>query len=208
MSEDAARARLQADVSRETFGRLEVYAAALVKWQKAINLVSPKTIPTLWSRHFLDSAQLFGLSDARDGLWLDIGSGGGFPGLVCAAIAKEKAPDMQFTFIESDVRKCSFLRSVALEMDLRISVLSARIEDVPPQNATVLSARALAPLVRLLGYADRHLAPNGTALFLKGATHRQEVEEALETWRMKVDSVPSQTADEAVILKIGDVRRA
>ena len=159
-------------------------------------------------RHFLDSAQVFALAPAKDGLWLDIGSGAGFPGLVCAAIAAEKAPDLRFTFIESDLRKGSFLRMVAAEMGLKIGVLTRRIEEAPPQNAAILSARALSSLTRLLDHAERHLAPGGTALFLKGATHRQEVEEALETWHMTVEPVPSQTADGAVILKIGDIRRA
>jgi len=208
MTEGEARDRLQATVSRETFSRLETYASALVKWQKTINLVSPSTLSDLWARHFLDSAQVFELSDEKRGLWLDIGSGGGFPGLVCAAMAKEKAPDMQFTFIESDLRKGSFLRTVAAEMGLKIAVLTRRIEDAPRQNAAILSARALAPLTRLLGFAEQHLATGGTALFLKGATHAKEVEQALEHWRMKIDLVSSQTADEAVILKIGDVRRA
>lgn len=208
MTEEDARSRLQSNVSRETFERLETYAAALVKWQKAINLVSPGTIPELWIRHFLDSAQVFDLSPAKDGLWLDIGSGAGFPGLVCAAIAAEKAPDLRFTFIESDLRKGSFLRTVAAQMGLKIGVLTRRIEEAPPQNATILSARALASLTKLLGHAERQLSPNGTGLFLKGATHGHEVEEALETWRMTMESIPSQTADGAVILKIGDIRRA
>ena len=208
MTEEEARARLQADVSRETFARLETYTRALDKWQKTINLISPATLSQIWVRHFLDSAQVFDLSEARDGLWLDIGSGGGFPGLVCAAIAAEKAPGLRFTLIESDLRKGSFLRSVAAEMGLKVGVLTRRIEEAPPQRANVVSARALASLTKLLGFADQHLAPNGTALFLKGATHAAEMEEALETWRMTVDPVASKTADDAVILKIGDVRRA
>ena len=208
MTEEEARARIAANVSRETFERLELYAAALVKWQKAINLVAPGTIPELWARHFLDSAKVFDLCPATEGLWLDIGSGAGFPGLVCAAIAAEKAPGLRFTFIESDLRKGSFLRTVAVEMGLKIGVLTRRIEEAPPQNAAVISARALASLTRLLGHAERHLSPDGTALFMKGATHGQEVEEALEAWAMTMDSVPSQTADGAVILKIGDIRRA
>ncbi|WP_071674257.1 16S rRNA (guanine(527)-N(7))-methyltransferase RsmG [Nioella nitratireducens] len=208
MTEDDARARLQASVSRETFDRLQTYADALVKWQKAINLVAPSTIPELWSRHFLDSAQVFDLCPVKEGLWLDIGSGAGFPGLVCAAVAAEQAPELRFTFIESDLRKGSFLRTVAAEMGLKVGVLTRRIEEAPPQGAAVLSARALASLGKLLGHAERHLSPNGTALFLKGATHAQEIEEALETWRMSVDSVSSQTAEGAVILKIGDIHRA
>ena len=207
MTEEEARARLEGSVSRETFAKLELYAAALVKWQKAINLVSPSTIPELWTRHFLDSAQVYDLCPSQEGHWVDIGSGAGFPGLVCAAIASEKAPCFRFTFIESDLRKGSFLRTVAMELGLKIGVLTRRIEESPPQNADVLSARALAPLGKLLGYAERHLAPDGTALFLKGATHSLEVKEALETWRMTMESVPSQTAAEAVVLKIGDLRR-
>jgi 16S rRNA (guanine527-N7)-methyltransferase len=208
MTEAEAKAWFQRNVSRETIERLEIFAAALAKWQKAINLVSGSTIPELWARHILDSAQIFNLSSATTGLWLDIGTGGGFPGLICSALAAESKPDMRFTFIESDLRKCSFLRSVAAEMGLKAGILTRRIEQTPPQNARVISARALASLTKLCGFAERHLAKDGTALFLKGATHNQEISEALETWTMKMDIIPSQTADGAVILKIGDIRSA
>ena len=208
MTEAEAIAWFQKNVSRETFNRLEIYAAALTKWQKAINLVSANTLPELWARHFLDSAQIYSHCNTTSGLWLDIGTGGGFPGLVCAAMAAEDKPDMRFTFVESDLRKCSFLRTAAAEMGLKVTILTRRIEEIPPQNAQVISARALASLEKLCGYADRHLAKGGTALFLKGATHAQEINEALEAWTMKMDIIPSQTADGAVILKIGDICRA
>jgi len=208
MTEAEAITWFRKNVSRETFERLEIYAAALTKWQKAINLVSAKTMPELWTRHFFDSAQIFGHCRAESGLWLDIGTGGGFPGLICAALAADEKPDIRFTFVESDLRKCSFLRSAAAEMGLKVGILTRRIEDAPPQNAQIISARALAPLTVLCGYADRHLAQDGTALFLKGATHGQEINQALETWTMKMEIIPSQTADGAVILKIGDIRRA
>ena len=208
MTEAEAKAWFQRNVSRETFDRMETYAAALAKWQKAINLVSDKTMPELWARHFLDSAQIFRHCHANSGLWLDIGTGGGFPGLVCAAMAADEKPELKFTFVESDLRKCSFLRTAATEMGLSVAILTRRIEDAPPQNAQVISARALAPLSKLCSYAERHLASDGTVLFLKGATHAREIEEALENWSMKLDIIPSQTADGAVILKIGDIRRA
>jgi len=208
MTEGDAKAWLQQNVSRETFERLEIFAAALAKWQRAINLVSGATLPELWARHFLDSAQIYRHSRETAGLWLDIGTGGGFPGLVCAALAADDRPTQRFTFIESDLRKCSFLRTVAVEMGLTVNILTRRIEDAPPQNADILSARALAPLTKLCDHAARHLAPDGVALFLKGATHAREIREALETWSMTLDIIPSQTAQGAVILKIGDIRRA
>ncbi len=208
MTEADARAQIHKIVSRETFERFETYAATLIKWQKAINLVSASSIPEIWSRHFLDSAQVFSLNTVESGLWLDIGSGAGFPGLICAAMAVETSPELRFTLIESDQRKCSFLRTAAQAMNLKVTVLPHRIEDAPSQNAQIVSARALAPLIKLCEYGEKHLAREGTALFLKGATHQQEINEALETWKMKIVSVPSQTANGAVILKIGEIGRA
>lgn len=208
MTDAEAKAWFARNVSRETTQRLEVYAAELLKWQKAINLVSASTLPDLWTRHFLDSAQVFEHAETLQGLWVDIGSGAGFPGLVCAAMAADSPPDLTFTFIESDLRKGSFLTSTAAKMGLKIRVLPQRIEEAPPQNADILSARALTSLSGLCAFAERHLAPGGTALFLKGATHAKEIEEALEAWTMKMDILPSQTAEGAVILKIGEISRA
>nr|WP_238475564.1 16S rRNA (guanine(527)-N(7))-methyltransferase RsmG [Rhodophyticola sp. CCM32] len=194
-----------ADVSRETAGRFDAYAAALIKWQKAINLVAPASLNHLWYRHFLDSAQVFPLRIKDQGLWLDIGSGGGFPGLICAILATEKSPDLRFTFIESDLRKCSFLREVARQTGLKISVLSRRIEDAPPQGANVISARALAPLTKLCTLAQPHLAPDGVCLFQKGESHQAELDAARAEWQMGMVQFDSQTADGAVIYRIGDL---
>ncbi|RMA42812.1 16S rRNA (guanine(527)-N(7))-methyltransferase RsmG [Rhodophyticola porphyridii] len=207
MTEAEAQGRLAADVSRETWDRLVTFAEALVKWQKAINLVAPGSLDALWQRHFLDSAQIFPLRQKESGLWLDIGSGGGFPGLVCAILAAEKAPELRFTFIESDLRKCSFLRDVARQTGVRISVLTRRIEDAPPQSAAIISARALAPLGRLCELAAPHLAPDGVCLFQKGANHATELDVARAEWHMKVTEVESQTAAGAVIYKIEELAR-
>ncbi|PIE15960.1 MAG: 16S rRNA (guanine(527)-N(7))-methyltransferase RsmG [Rhodobacterales bacterium] len=196
----------QVDVSRETLERLDTYAALLTKWNPAINLVAPSTLQHLWSRHFLDSAQVLGIApDAKK--WVDIGTGGGFPGLIVAILAAQTHPDLAVTCIESDLRKATFLRTVARETGVDVQVISNRIEQVEPLHADVLSARALAPLNKLLGFAERHLSPDGRALFLKGASYADEVKEALENWRFQADTYASKTDLNAVILTLGDISR-
>lgn len=197
-----------ADVSRETAARLSAYAGLLRKWNPAINLVARSTLDDLEARHIADSAQLFDLAppDARH--WVDLGSGGGFPGLVIAILAAGRPHGLRVTLIESDQRKAAFLRTVARELGLdNVSVLDTRIEDTPPQRADVLSARALAPLAALLAFTERHLAPGGTALFPKGARADEELDAALASWRFEVQKIPSGTDPQAVILKIGGIAR-
>jgi len=196
------------DVSRETKERLQIYADLLKKWNSAINLVAPSTLEGLWHRHFLDSAQIHKIAPQVLGHWCDLGSGGGFPGAVSAILALEHDPDRKTTCIESDQRKATFLRTVARETGANIVVLSERIEGALPQGADIVSARALAPLSKLLGYSKRHLSNDGTCLFLKGANYHPEVKEALENWQFALDTYPSKTNPDAVILKIGDLTRA
>lgn len=206
MSDERERFLAQVNVSRETLQRLDAYAALLQKWNPAINLVAPSTLNSLWERHFLDSAQILDL--ARPGAsWVDIGTGGGFPGLIIAILAAEKRQDLRVTCIESDLRKATFLRTVVRETGVNTSVISKRIEQVDPLGADILSARALAPLTKLLGFAERHLAADGQALFPKGATHATEVSEALENWQFQADTYASKTDPEAVILSLGEIRR-
>lgn len=195
------------DVSRETFERLEAYFSILKKWNPVINLVAKSTIENAWNRHFLDSAQVFALAPRESKSWLDIGSGGGFPGLVSAVLAAELAPDMEFTLVESDQRKAEFLRTVARDLNISVTVLAKRIEDIPPLNADVISARALAALPLLLSFAERHLAPAGLAIFQKGANVSGEIAESLETWRFTYEEYPSATGQDAVTLLIGDIGR-
>lgn len=195
------------DVSRETLERFQTYEKALLKWNPKINLVSKSTLEDLWERHFLDSAQVFDL--APNGThWADLGTGGGFPGVVVAILAAEKRPELKVTCVESDVRKATFLRTVLRETGVVGEVISERIEAIRPLEADVVSARALAPLRLLLQFAERHLKSGGVALFPKGADHEKELEEALETWSFQVDKTISQTNPEAVILKLGDIERA
>ena len=139
--------------------------------------------------------------------WVDLGSGGGFPGAVVAIIAREHRPDLRFTLIESDQRKAVFLRTVARETAIRFEVLAERIETVAAQNCDILSARALAGLDALLGFADRHMATSGTALFQKGASWEKEVRDAEKAWRFNLKPIESQTERAAAILKITGVSR-
>ena len=194
------------DVSRETIERLDVFVALLIKWNPKINLVSKRSLDDLWNRHFVDSAQLFDLMP-ESGPWLDIGSGGGFPGLVVAILKANQKNTQPVTLIESDQRKGAFLRTVARETGVACTVLSKRIETVEPQNAQVLSARALAELPELLQFAERHLASDGTALFPKGANWKKEVERARAQWSFDLVPITSWTEPEAAILQIKGVSR-
>lgn len=204
----SARDRIAQNVSRETLQRLDSYAALLKKWNPAINLVAGSTLGDLWSRHMLDSAQLVDLAPESARIWTDLGSGGGFPGLVVAILAAEKRPALEVALIESDLRKATFLRTVARETGLTVRVIPSRIEEAAPMGADVVSARALASLEKLLPLAERHLASGGIALFQKGATHRAEVAEALARWRFTVHNHASQTDPQAVVLRIGEIARA
>lgn len=199
--------RGQLDVSRETLERLTELEALLRKWNAAINLVSPQTLSQVWTRHFLDSAQLFGLADPTPSLWGDLGSGGGFPGLVIGILARERWPEMQLVLVESDKRKCAFLLAAIRALDLRASIRAERIEATAPLGAKVLSARALAALPQLLDFAERHLAEDGVALFPKGNRWREEVALAQQSWSFTVETHPSKTEADAVILKIRGVQR-
>lgn len=195
------------DVSRETMARLQAYASLLEKWNPKINLVAKSTLPSVWHRHIADSAQIWKLAPLGACTWLDIGSGAGFPGLVVAAIAAEKAPELQVILVESDRRKSVFLQTAARAMGLKAKVLTERIESLEPQNADILSARALAPLTQLLEYADKHLNEGGTCLFPKGAKAELELTEAASSWHISHKSFPSLTDPEAVILSIGERNR-
>ena len=194
-------------VSRETLTRLQAFENLVKRWTPAINLVSKSSVPHLWDRHMVDSAQLFWMSP-KAAHWVDLGSGGGFPGLVVAILAMDQASDMRVTLVESDLRKATFLRQAAQTLQLPVTVRSERIDQVPPLQADVLSARALAPLPDLLGYAERHLKPEGLAIFPKGAKHADEVAVARKQWAFSLESVQSQSDPAAAILKIRNLHRA
>ena len=163
------------DVSRETIDNLNLYVDILTKWNSTINLVSKESVKNVWNRHILDSGQLFKFVTHDLKKWLDIGSGAGFPGLVIAVLAKGRFPSLQMTLIESDKRKCVFLNEVVRELDLNVKTISKRIEDCPPQNADIISARALSQLEKLLSYFNFHGNFNCKGLFLKGKNAESEI---------------------------------
>jgi len=207
MSTSAAHLVAGLGVSRETFEALEAFAALVKRWNPAINLVSKSAVQKIWDRHIIDSAQLFAFCPRSASRWIDIGSGGGFPGLVIAILAKEALPDLRVTLVESDQRKATFLRQAVQSLGQTATVLSKRIEAVPPLEADVISARALAPLDKLLGLVVPHLCLDGAALFSKGARHADELKEARKAWRFGVTIHPSISDPAAAILEIRNINR-
>jgi 16S rRNA (guanine527-N7)-methyltransferase len=194
------------DVSRETFDKLSALCALVVRWTPAINLVSKSTATQIWDRHLLDSAQIFSLLPPEAKHWADLGSGGGFPGLVVSVLAAESAPDLRVTLVESDRRKSVFLSEAARTLGLKVHILTQRIDQIPALSADVISARALAALTTLCGFAERHLAPEGTAIFLKGANHVEEIAEAKKLWTFDAQIHQSKTDATAVVVEMKAIR--
>jgi 16S rRNA (guanine527-N7)-methyltransferase len=189
-------------VSRETLSRLEAYAALLTRWSARINLVGRDTLPDLWRRHILDSAQLRPLiSDATRNL-IDLGSGAGFPGLVLAILA---VPSVEL--VEADSRRCAFLREAARITEANVTIRPCRIEAVPPHPVDVVTARACAPLDRLLDLAQPFLAPDSVCLFPKGQRADEELTLARKRWTMRVSVEPSLSDRRGVILRLQQVVR-
>ncbi|MEL7211246.1 MAG: 16S rRNA (guanine(527)-N(7))-methyltransferase RsmG [Pseudomonadota bacterium] len=204
----AGKALAGVNVSRETTEALQEFSADLLKWTKRINLIAPSTHDDIWARHIEDSAQLWPLRSENSEKWCDIGSGGGLPGLVLAILSKGEGADTAFTFIESDTRKCAFLTTMIAKFALHATVKAQRIEDAAPVEADIVSARALAPLEKLLELATRHATPEGTFLLQKGAQFQNEIDAARDSWHFKYESIQSQTHPDAVVLKIKEVARA
>jgi 16S rRNA (guanine527-N7)-methyltransferase len=192
---------LGVDVSRETLDQLQALVDTLVRWQKAINLVGRTTIEDVWTRHVLDSAQLAPLIPTGAKSLADLGSGGGFPGLVLAALH----PDLDTTLIEVDARKAAFLGEAGRRMGLKKlpRIVIGRIEEVPAAKADVVTARALAPLGQLLVWAGRHRADTAICLFHKGKGWQVELTEATKDWDITCQPLSSKTDSDAVILRIG-----
>lgn len=218
-------------VSRETLDRLVTYETLLKRWQNTINLVAPSTVNHLWHRHFADSAQLWWVGQqtwtrpcepSPDGLpspsrgedqidhWLDIGSGAGFPGLVIAILAAEHGRT-RHTLIESDSRKAAFLREVARSTGVVVDILCTRIE-IPQTRVKVgevdcITARALAPLPRLVELAYPYFGPGTIGLFSKGREVSAEIEDAARAWTFKATIHPSVTDSSGSVLVLKSLTR-
>jgi 16S rRNA (guanine527-N7)-methyltransferase len=196
------------DVSRETVERLRIFSEVFRKWAKAVNLVAASTIDDLESRHIVDSLQIAKYAPEDATYWTDLGTGGGFPGLIVAAAQVESYPQRRFTLVESDQRKATFLREAARAMSLSVNVVTARIEHLAQQNADILSARALAPLEVLCEYAKTHLAPHGMAIFMKGGNYAKEVIMAKQAgWTFDLEYKASTTQAGSVIILMKNIVR-
>lgn len=225
------------DVSRETIERMKVYEALLRRWQQTMNLVGPATLDDIWHRHFADSAQLLFFAPAAR-IWLDLGSGAGFPGLIVAILLADKThrivsspqgragpPESggarlvpHVTLIESNARKCAFLGEVARQTGIAggqvagvaVDILSIRSENVPTQinlqAPDVVSARALAPVDRLLELATPHFASHTVGLFLKGRDATKELETAQRSWDFGVELVQSLTERDGRVVVVRSPR--
>jgi len=190
-------------VSRETLARLEAYLALLEGWSTRINLVGRQTRIDPWRRHILDSAQLLPLIPETAKSLVDLGSGAGFPGLVLAILGVRGV-----ALIEADSRKCAFLVEAARVTGARVKVHRTRIEAAPARPFDVVTARALAPLDRLIGLAQPFLAAHSLCLFLKGANAAAELTRARKGWTMSVSAIASRSDPRGVVLQLRDVARA
>ncbi len=184
-------------VSRETLARFDAYVALLERWQRRVNLVSAASLADVWRRHMLDSAQLRPHVPPSCRRLVDLGSGAGFPGLVLAILGVAGVE-----LIESGSRKCAFLAEAARATGAAVTIRHARIESLPEAPADVVTARALAPLPKLLDYTERFIGPGTQCLFLKGADVEKELTETTKYWKLRFTRIPSQSDPTGIILQI------
>ena len=196
-------------VSRETFERVSGYLDLLDRWRERINLIGPGEGRHLWRRHVLDSLQLVEQISSEDKSVADLGSGAGFPGLILACALAERS-GASVTLVEKSPRKSEFLRAAGKELGLPVSVLTIRLEDAPGALFDVVTARALAPLPKLLGFAASWLKPSGKALLMKGRDTAAELAEARTAWSFEISEQPSLSSPEGRVLRISSIepRRA
>jgi len=201
------RGLLELDVSRETLDALKYFEDLVVLWNPAINLISNSSVSDLWSRHIVDSAQLFLFTLPDEGLWLDVGSGGGFPGIVVSIVAKELAPSLRVVLVESDNRKCVFLRTVIRELGLSVKVINDRIENVKLDDVVYLSARALRNLNSLLSIVENNVSRETVCVFPKGRSYKKELVESQKNWKFDFNLIDSNTSEDSKVIVLKGLER-
>ena len=194
-------------VSRETYEKFEVFNETLIKWQKSINLVSNSSVKHIWTRHFLDSAQLYNFTKDVHGNILDMGSGAGFPGIILAMMGNEN-----INVVESDQRKCTFMREVARLSNTNLEIHNCRIEELQFINPDLVISRALAPLKKLIEYVENHIYKNKLSikkipnmLFLKGKLYNEELIELKKIRNFEFKVYPSITDEYGKIIFINNL---
>lgn len=195
------------NVSRETLARLKLFLGLLEDWNQRHNLVSRRSLAEVWRRHVLDSAQLADFIPASAEALVDLGSGAGFPGIILAVLMGDR-PQFRTVLYEATRKKCDFLTIAAERLRAAVEIRNDRIEDAPPEIFDVVSARACAPLPRLLLYAHNFQGPNTRNLFLKGQNVGGELTESYKSWRMKVNQHPSRSDPSGTILVIEELHCA
>jgi 16S rRNA (guanine527-N7)-methyltransferase len=205
---DKAAALELTPVSRETEARLDRFVDLLLQWQAKTNLVAPSTLPQLWSRHISDSLQLLDLNPAAK-TWVDLGSGGGFPGVVLACVLAEKA-GASVHLIERNTKKAAFLREALRVTDASGTVHLADIGDIVDRisgHVDCVTARAVAPLNELLGFAEPLVKRGAKALFLKGQDVEAELTEATKYWKIDPHLHSSRTGGQGWIVELDEIGR-
>jgi len=194
-------------VSRETYEKLEIFNKTLIKWQKSINLVSKSSLKHIWTRHFLDSAQLYNFTKNVHGNILDMGSGAGFPGIILAMMGNEN-----INVVEADQRKCTFMREVARLSNTSLEIHNCRIEELQFINPDLIVSRALAPLKKLIEYVENHTYKNKLStkkipnmLFLKGKLYNEELIELKKVRDFEFKVYPSITNEYGKIIFINNL---
>lgn len=193
---------VQAPIHPESLDDYRSWETLLRKWNARINLVAPKSLPDFWNRHALDSAQILPLIPEAAQTLVDFGSGAGFPGIALAIQAKHAGLNQTIHLIESAGKKASFLKTVSRETHLPTVVHGDRIEALPGLNADIITARAFAPLDRLLPLAALHLKRGGKIILLKGLAVDEEVARAQEGWDIDLTQTQSLTDVGGSILTI------
>jgi len=218
LASDKAAALKLTPVSRETEARLDHYVDLLRQWQAKTNLVAPSTLPTLWTRHISDSLQLFALAPSAKTpsaktrsakIWADLGSGGGFPGIVLACALAE-IPDTMVHLVERNAKKAAFLREALRVTNSRGTVHLADIGDSVDRitgPVDCVTARAVAPLHQLIGFAEPLVREGAKALFLKGQDVEAELTEATKYWNIKPHLHPSRTGGQGWIVELDQIER-
>nr|WP_316163709.1 16S rRNA (guanine(527)-N(7))-methyltransferase RsmG [Bradyrhizobium sp. SZCCHNRI20481] len=205
---DKAAALALTPVSRETEQRLDRYVALLLEWQAKTNLVAPSTLPHLWTRHIADSLQLLDLApDAR--IWVDLGSGGGFPGVVLACALADR-PGAQIHLVERNAKKAAFLREAIRVTGAPGIVHLSEIGDIVEKwsgRVDCVTARALAPLHQLIGFAEPLVKKGAKALFLKGQDVEAELTESTKYWKIESKLHSSRTGGQGWIVAIDCIER-
>lgn len=199
--------RAAGDVSRETFLRLKAFESEFRRWSARINLAAPSTLPDLWQRHVIDSAQILPLGGSAK-TWLDLGSGGGFPGAVLAILLAERA-DARITLVESNMKKAAFLQTTLANLGALARVVAKRIEDAPTivDQPDIVTARALAPLDQLLGLSSPWLERGAKALFHKGRDYAAEVANCHDAWQFNLIEHRGAVDESSVVLEISGLAR-